>query len=202
MSDAVTDAEWDEANRDLVFVLMPAEDIHRRVDPAEFIAFVAEVVRTVSEFLHARPSERLVEVGVNCAILPGGRTLVEVVSRPEDPATEQLAEEIRTLPAPTVDEGPVAFLRRVAVGPGPMPPGGMGTPFESHVRRHGPGLIDDILMRAGGVPGRGWVGGLVHKLFGERKPPPRSIWPASIIPRLAETIGCPVITTQGRIRFD
>lgn len=97
---------------------------------------------------------------MNCAILPGGRALVDVVSRPADPGADALAETVRTLPVPAVDGGPVAFHRRVRVGPGPAAPGGLGTPFEAHVRRHGPGLVDDILMAAGGAAERGWVGGL------------------------------------------
>lgn len=58
MSDEATDPELDEASRDLAFMLAPADDIHRRVEPAEFIGYVAGVVQAVAAHVAGRPAGR------------------------------------------------------------------------------------------------------------------------------------------------
>ena len=112
-SDGVADN--DELLTDFVFLLTPTFDIHRRIEPGEFIAFVANVDRAIDKQFLDMPARDGIEIQVACALLPGRRKITEFQVHPPGSGVIQLEgmrEVINGLPVPEMREGPVAFFRR------------------------------------------------------------------------------------------
>jgi hypothetical protein len=193
----------DELPKDLVFLLTPAFDIYRRIEPEEFIAFAVNVDQTIDNQFRHQPEREGVEIQVACALLPGRKKLIEVQIQPPDAAsaeTERLTVAIDHMPPPEVTEGPVAFFRRGVFGASTQQEVGFGLPFLQFVRRPGMVLLDDVLMQAGGVPSpsRSLWGKLTGFFRTERKPV-RKIAKEEIVPRLSKELGRPVIVCNGRM---
>src|SRR5262249_12972980 len=100
------------------------------------------------------PSERGLDLQVACALLPEDKLLLEIQVQPEDVPTETIAglrRSLEMLPRPRVRFGPVAFSSRSMVRGGcTQPGGGFGFPFASLLKPGKQGMLDDLLMEAGG----------------------------------------------------
>ena len=197
------DPDDDELPRDLVLLLTPASDIYRRVEPAEFIAFVAAVIRVVDAHFGRQPSDGCVEVDVACGLLPGGEVVVEVQTRPPDDesaAVGRLVEAVMSLPVPEIVQGPVAFTRRNVFGNRSSPPGGFGLPFGRYARATGTALLDDVLMSAAsGRASRKSIWSRLSGFLAGTAVPRRTIAEQDIILQLAREIGVAVIACNGRL---
>jgi len=193
----------DELPNDLVFLLTPAFDIYRRIDPDEFIAFVVNVDRTIDKQFRQQAEGEGIGIQVACALLPARKKLLEVQTQPPDAAsgeTERLIIAIDDMPPPDVTEGPVAFFRRGVFGGSALQESGFGLPFLQFLRSPGMVLLDDLLMQAGRVPASSkshW--GKLAGFFRPERKPVRKIAEEEIIPRLSKELDRPVIACNGRM---
>lgn len=193
----------DELPKDLVFLLTPALDIYRRIEPREFVAFVSNVDRAIDDQFLNEPVCDGIEIQVACALLPGNKKLVEFQVRPPIAGSahvERLAAVIDQMPIPEVIEGPVAFFRRGVFGGGTRQEGGFGLPFVQFPLNPGTVLLDDLLMQAGAVPSpsKSLWSKLTGFFQGETKPV-RTIMVQEIVPSLSKQLGRAVIVCNGRV---
>ncbi len=199
----MSDPGEDDLPHDLILLLTPASDIYHRIEPAKLIGFVALVVRVVDAHFGRSPQGECVEVDVACGLVPGGKLLVEVQTRPpaEGSATiGKLVDAVKGLPIPEVVQGPVAFTRRNVFGNASTPPGGFGLPFVRYAHGSRPALLDDILMdAAGGTVPRKSIWAKLSELVRGTPSAQRTIAEQDIIPQLAREIGIPVIACNGRV---
>src|SRR5262245_18535445 len=115
---------------DFILLLAPDEQVSERVDRDDFLAFAEAALAMVADHCAHLPTP-LDGLQVGCALLPGGRLLVEVQTAPAEARpvhARALTRALRRLSVPAVEGGPVAFARRARLG---QAAGDLSLPFAS-----------------------------------------------------------------------
>ena len=146
--------------KDHLWMLTPVPDILRRIDPEEFISFVSSVDQLIEGYFSNIPLSEGIKFQVCCALLPGGKKLIETQVEPSSfssPELNAVAETINRIAVNSVTDGPVAFLKRSVFGEITRDYGEITFPFASyfpladHLPHSGSVPLDDFLMFLAGV---------------------------------------------------
>lgn len=139
--------------RFLVFLTHPQELPHRiSFDAASH--FVNACDRLLQRYFAAPEHQWDVDLQVAVALLPNGKTLVEIQAQPAilpDQAADELADQLRALVSPPVADGPVAFAIRRPVCGGSPSALDFDIPFRSIAGKSGD-LEQSLLESAGLAP--------------------------------------------------
>ena len=168
----MSEAEGQPANggeeplpREFMILLNPDHRIYQRVDSQAFGDFAMSVLDAIKGHFAASPGGPGFDLQVACAVLPGGRLLIELQTLPrmgQSDELDRLRERLQGLPRPRVSGGPVGFASRDMIRGG-CAEGELAFafPFSSLARPGDARLLDDVLMEAGGVaPQRSWWAGI------------------------------------------
>ncbi len=135
--------------RFLVFLTSPQE-LPKRISFDAASHFVTACDRVLQRYFDQHPWQ--LDLQVAMALLPNGKTLVEVQTQPPilpDQAAGELADELESIARPPVQNGPVAFAIRRPIGGGASATSEFQIPFHSFIQV--PGELDQILLAAGGL---------------------------------------------------
>src|SRR5262249_45982481 len=97
---------------EMMLLLTPDGDLGGRGGHRPFLDFVQAVDGAVKGYFRDVPLPGAHDLQVACALLPGGRLLLEVQARPEDVPGETLTglrRRVEAVARPEVRHGPVAF---------------------------------------------------------------------------------------------
>lgn len=140
--------------KDHLFMLTEVSDILRRIDPEEFISFVSRVDRSIVDYFSNIALPEGIKFQFCCALMPGGKKLIELQVEPSSvalPDLNSLVETIERIAINSVTDGPVAFMKCSAFGEITRDYGEITFPFSSYFHHHGSIPLDDLLMNLAGV---------------------------------------------------
>jgi hypothetical protein len=104
---------------DCIYLLTPDRDVRERMELEALARFVAQVNGELRAYC-AATTVPLDELQVGCAVLPGGRLIIEVQALPAETRTlhaRSITPRLRLLDRPSVAVGPVVFARCMRLRP-------------------------------------------------------------------------------------
>lgn len=139
--------------REFVMLLAEEEDLDARIHAEAFHSFLAACERTVQDVFAGICDTHGFDLQVACALLPNGEKIIECQTScgPTSDEIDSLVDALRRLQSPPVANGPVPFVFRVMVNGGADDAAQLYYPF-SHTLAGRQGMLDDLLMEAGGMP--------------------------------------------------